>query len=143
MAKCRLDLTHPSFVRIVEKLSKKQHDLKKGIEQAKKKIEENHMACHWVEQPMPGYPNCEGKIWKYDWAPPSIKSFTRRPWRLIVIVKSKESEPYSLVAGTVYSKGDVAQLPLETLAAIYAEISQPIAEQIEMTPPESPESDPK
>jgi hypothetical protein len=134
LAKCKLNLTHPSFVKITEKLGKRQHDFGKGLEQAKRKIETDHQACNWVNQPMPGYPDCQDKIWKYDWGPPSIRSSTRRPCRLIVIVKDQSKEPYELVAGTVYCKNSANQLSVEELAAVYSEITNPLPEQSDLYP---------
>lgn len=66
MARCTIDLSHPQFQAALESLRKKHNDLAEGLEKAKEKIEAEHTACNLVVQPMPGYPDCQGKIWKYD-----------------------------------------------------------------------------
>ena len=83
---------------------------------ARRLIEANHDSCHRVVQPMgKKYPQCQDKIWKYDWAPSDSRSSTRKSWRMVVIVPEPYSQPYHIIAATVYAKNAVSQLTVQQL----------------------------
>jgi hypothetical protein len=71
------------------------------------------------------YPQCHGKIWKYDWAPEGQRSRNRKCWRMVVICPNPTRQPYELIAGAVYEKRADEQLSNKQLAQIYAEILAP------------------
>jgi hypothetical protein len=92
----------------------------------KSKIEENPSAAHRCIQPMgKNYPECHGRIWKYDWAPPSVRGSSRKSWRLVVYVADAKCSPIKLVAMACYSKNDTDQLSLRELAAHMKSVQQP------------------
>lgn len=121
LAKSILDLNHPYFEKF---LPRNDPQFTEGLERAKRLIEADHTACHWVVQPMGSkYPQCQNKIWKYDWAPVGAHCSTRKSWRLIAIIPEPEVIPYHIIAATVYAKGDKDQLSLKQLAAIFASVT--------------------
>jgi hypothetical protein len=126
LAKCTLDLAHPYFQQLIQKL--KSPDFDEGLAQARAKIEAEHTSCHRVVQQMPDHPDCQNKIWKYDWAPVSQRAERRKGWRLIAIVPEPTVQPYHLIAATVYAKRTTSKLSLKELSKIYAAITRPIPE---------------
>ena len=123
MAKSTLYLGHPYFQKAISSnLSDPQ--FMEGLTEAQRLIEANHDACHRVVQPMgKKYPQCHGKIWKYDWAPSGSRSSTRKSWRMVVIVPDPLSQPYYIIAATVYAKSTVSELTLKQLATIFAAVT--------------------
>lgn len=128
MARCTLDLNHPIFQRAI---SRWEDDLgfHEGLRRAAAKIEAEHTSCGMVIQPMPKRPECQNKIWKYDWAPEGQSGGTRKTWRMIVIVPDPSNQPYHLVAAAIYQKSSTDQLSAKQLAAILASITTPIRDQ--------------
>jgi hypothetical protein len=124
LAKCTLDLSHPYFKKAVGAF---QNDpaFAEGLQNLKNKVEAEHTCCHWVVQPMKGYPDCQGKIWKYDWSPPGDRSAGRKSWRMVVVVPDPSARPYRLVAATVYAKNKTSQLSVKELAKILAAVTTP------------------
>ena len=122
MAKCTLDLSHPYFKRTLIDFQDDPTFLE-GLEILRKKVEAEHTCCHWNVQPMKGYPDCQGKIWKYDWAPPGDRSADRKSWRMVVIVPDPLTKPYRLIAATVYAKNQTGQLSIKGLARILAAVT--------------------
>ena len=96
-----------------------------ALNEMKRLIEANHEACHRVVQDGMGkkYPQCHGKIWKYDWQPEGGCSSTRKSWRLVAIVPDPTARPYRIIAGAVYPKSTTDQLSAKQLAAIFAAIT--------------------
>jgi hypothetical protein len=127
LARCILDFSHPHFQRAIKNLRAGHPDFEEGLEKAQKKIQDDHTLCGHVVQDMPGYPECEGKIWKYDWAPPSVRSARRKAYRLVVIVPDPTVIPYQLIAGGAYQKSTTSQLGAEQLADIFRAITAPIS----------------
>ena len=124
MAKCTLDLSHPNFQKCLGS-NQNSPAFMDGLRTMKSKVEAEHTSCHWVVQPMPGYPHCSGKIWKYDWSPTGQRSSTRKSWRLIVIVPDPHSHPLRLIAAGFYDKASTAQLSNKELALTFAKIVNP------------------
>lgn len=95
-----------------------------ALNEMKRLIEANHEACHRVVQDGLGkYPQCQGKIWKYDWQPEGTRSRNRKSWRLVAIVPDPTARPYQIIAGAVYPKSTTDQLSAKQLAAIFAGIT--------------------
>lgn len=125
MARCRLDLSHPSFQKSIARY-KDDSAFQEGLATAKAKIEAEHASCHRVVQRMgPKYPECHGKIWKYDWAPVNQSGSSRKSCRMVVIVPDPNQQPYELIAGGIYYKSTRSRLSDKEFAAIYAEIAGP------------------
>lgn len=117
MAQCTLDTEHPHFIKIFEALAQGHLDAADALATVKAKIEADMMSCHRVVQPMgPKHPECHGVIWKYDWAPVSVKGSTRKSWRLVVHAYDLKGHPKKLRAIACYSKNDESQLTLKALA---------------------------
>jgi hypothetical protein len=122
LAKCTLDLNHPYFLRAIGSSTDGQ-ELPEGLKAAKEKIEAEHTSCHHVVQQMPGYPQCQNKIWKYDWSPPGQRSKNRKCWRMVVIVPDPTHQPYRLIAAAIYGKNAPDQLSNKQLAKIFAAVT--------------------
>ena len=135
MAKCTLDLSHPYFKKAVGTFQD-DPNFAEGLESLKKKVEAEHTCCHWNVQPMKGYPDCQEKIWKYDWSPPGDRSAGRKSWRIVVIVPDPSTKPYRLIAATVYAKNQTSQLSVKELARILAGITAPEMNAGEQSAPE-------
>jgi hypothetical protein len=105
-----LDFSHPYFQRQIQK-SKNDPQFMNALEAMKRLIEASHEACHRVVQDgLSKYPECQGKIWKYDWQPEGERSSTRKSWRLVAIVPDLAARPYAIIAGAVYPKSTTDQL---------------------------------
>lgn len=102
-----------------------------ALEAIKLLIEANHEACHRVVQDGMGkkYPQCHGKIWKYDWQPTTEHSSGRKSWRLVAIVPDPTVQPYQIIAGALYPKSTTDQLSAKQLAAIFAAVTLPYREE--------------
>lgn len=109
-----------------------------ALNEMKRLIEANHEACHRVVQDGMGkkYPQCHGKIWKYDWQPEGARSRNRKSWRLVAVVPDPNVQPYRIIAGAVYPKSTTDQLTAKQLAAIFAAVTATVQEEAE-DPPES------
>lgn len=56
---------------------------------------------------MPGYPQYEKKIWKWDFEPSGNKSYTRKGWRIYAYVADPDGpEPVVAQAFLAYDKND-------------------------------------
>ncbi len=56
---------------------------------------------------MPGYPQYEKKVWKWDFEPAGNKSYTRKGWRLYAYVPDPDApEPILALAFLAYDKSD-------------------------------------
>lgn len=124
MAQCTLDLSHPSF-ELASATFKADPAFEGGLKELKRKVEAEHTSCNRVVQPMPGYPDCQNKIWKYDWAPTGDRSAGRKSWRMVVVVPEPNIQPYRLIAISVYAKNQTSQLSLKALAKIFATATSP------------------
>jgi hypothetical protein len=129
LAQCTLDLNHPYFQ---NSISANDSDLTfhEGLRTLKAKVEAEHTSCNHVVQPMPGYPNCQNKIWKYDWSPPDQRAARRKVWRMVVIVPEPFARPLKLIAAQVYCKGSTDQLTNKRLASILAAITAPVSAEL-------------
>ncbi len=129
MANSTLDFSHPFFQKQIRK-AKNDPQFMEALDAMKRLIEENHEACHRVVQDGMGkYPQCQNKIWKYDWQPPGVRSFGRKAWRLVAIVPDPTVQPYQIIAGAIYPKSTTDQLSAKQLAAIFAEVTTPYREE--------------
>lgn len=109
-----------------EVLAKGHPDAWDALSAVQVKIEIDESSCHRCIQPMgPKYPECHGRIWKYDFAPASVKGSTRKSWRLVVFVKDVETSPKRLIAMACYSKSGADQMSLKELAQHLQIVSSP------------------
>jgi hypothetical protein len=105
LARCKLDLDHPKFRRSVGA----DTSLQAGLKELQKKVARDHRLSVWVSQPMPGFPQFHGKIWKWDFGPEGSYSSTRKGWRLLAHVPDpKAPEPIRAVAFLCYPKSATA-----------------------------------
>ena len=127
MANSTLDFSHPFFQRAIKR-NKDDPRFNDALDAMKQLIEANHEACHRVVQDGMGrkYPQCHGKIWKYDWQPPGTQSLGgRKSWRLVGIVPDPTTQPYYIIAAAIYPKSTTDQLSSKQLAAIFAAVTIP------------------
>jgi hypothetical protein len=129
LAKCTLDLNHPYFINAIRG-TENDPAFQEGLRTLKKKVEAEHTCCNHVIQPMPGYPNCQNKIWKYDWAPTDQHSAKRKSYRMVIIVPDPSSSPLNLIAATFYAKNTIDQLSKKQLARILATVTAPTTNEI-------------
>lgn len=61
-----------------------------GLEKLRSKVARERSLSHWVCQPMPGIPELQGKIWKWDFAPDGDRSSTRPGWRAFALVHNPD-----------------------------------------------------
>jgi hypothetical protein len=104
LSKCKLDVSHPKFC-VLSSAPKAAFDA--GIEELQTKLANGHQLSHFVPQPMPGYPQYENKVWKWDFQPAGNKSYTRKGWRLYAYVADPDGpEPILAQAFLAYDKSD-------------------------------------
>lgn len=104
MSKCKLDVSHPNF-RSIGGASGPSFDA--GIKELQDKVARDHRLSNFFPQPMPGYPQYEKKVWKWDFEPSGNKSYTRKGWRLFAYVSDpNDSEPIVAQAFLAYDKSD-------------------------------------
>jgi hypothetical protein len=103
LARCELELDNPKFVQSIG--GDADGNLLKGLKELNSKIANNHRLSGWFNHPMPGYPQYQNKIWKWDFAPEGDSSSTRKGWRLFAYVEHPDGpEPISAVPFLVYEK---------------------------------------
>jgi hypothetical protein len=126
LAKCALDLTDPKFV-IVGDAS--DSDLQAGLKELQLKLaNQDHKLSGFFNHPMPGFPEYQNKIWKWDFAPAGASSSTRKGWRLLAYVPNPKSpEPIPARAFLCYDKdqqpkGNPAQFLAEKLKVFLVKV---------------------
>src|ERR1700687_6450452 len=127
MAGCTLDLSHPCFLASLGKLQD-DPEINEALKTLKKKVELENTSCNRVVHQFYGNnksPHLHGKIWKYDWAKPGAHSSGRKSWRMVVVVPDLDARPYRLIAGAVYFKSGIGQLPMRELAEIFDCVAKP------------------
>lgn len=119
MAKCKLDLDHPKFVKAYRKQITNDVAFKAGLYRLKDLVSRDHKLSGWFNQPMPKFPQHQNHIWKWDFAPEGDRSATRKGWRLMAYVHDPDAfEPINAVAFLVYDKGVQAVVPPKDLSKI-------------------------
>jgi hypothetical protein len=83
LAKCKLNTSDPKFVILGDA---SDADLQSGLEELQRKLATEHTLSHFVNHPMPGFPDFQNKVWKWDFAPGGDTSSTRKGWRLLAFV---------------------------------------------------------
>jgi hypothetical protein len=107
VARCALNVSHPKFVRLLAKSISTDPDLNTGLTSLQDNLAKDHRLCHWVNHPMPGYPQYKNRIWKWDFNPDqSSHSGTRKGWRLYAYVTDPEADPVSALAFFCYAKSN-------------------------------------
>jgi hypothetical protein len=135
LAQCTLDLNHPYFQNSISG-SNDDLDFHEGLRILKSKIEAEHTSCNHVVQPMPRYPDCQDKIWKYDWSPVGQHSANRKSWRMVVVVPDPSARPLYLIAAAVYPKNRTDQLSAKQLAKTLAKVTAQASEGLPSAEPE-------
>jgi hypothetical protein len=103
LSKCKLDVSHPKF----HSISGSGPAFDAGIKELQGKVARDHRLSNFVSQPMPGYPQYEKKVWKWDFEPAGNKSYTRKGWRLYAYVPDPNAqEPILAQAFLAYDKAD-------------------------------------
>ena len=116
MAKCRLDIDDPKFVVLGNAADT---ELKAGLQELQQKVLDDHRLSGFFSHPMPGFPQFQNKIWKWEFAPSGDRSSTRKGWRLLAYVENPDAaEPVSARAFVCYDK---AQQPKGNPATFVAE----------------------
>jgi hypothetical protein len=102
LARCALSISHPNFAAICPT----DPELISGLNVLCNHVAKDHKLCNWVNHPMPGYPEYQNRIWKWDYRPdPSDRSATRKGWRLFAYVADPTAaEPIPAVAFLCYDK---------------------------------------
>jgi hypothetical protein len=106
LAKCNLDfdIADPKFVIRGDAPSS---NLLAGLKELQTKLATNHQSSHFVNHPMPGFPQYQNKIWKWDFAPAGDSGSTRKGWRLFAYVPDpKAPEPIPARAFLCYDKDE-------------------------------------
>jgi hypothetical protein len=103
LARCRLDISNAKF-----RLSVGDDPaLNKGLEELSTKVAKDHKTSGWVVQPMPGFPQHQNKIWKWDFAPEGAHSSTRKSWRLLAHVPDPQAaEPVEATPFLAYPRSE-------------------------------------
>lgn len=104
MAKCKLeiDISDPKLVILGDA---SDADLQSGLEELQGKLADEHTLSHFFNHPMPGFPDFQNKVWKWDFAPSGDTSSTRKGWRLLAFVPEPNgSEPIIARAFLCYDK---------------------------------------
>jgi hypothetical protein len=83
LARCRLVIDDRIFLDLYEP----NPDAKAGLEELRAKVAKDHALSTFFNQPMPGYPDFQNKIWKWDFAPENTSGATRKGWRLFAKVE--------------------------------------------------------
>jgi len=115
--KCNLDLGDPHF-RIIGNAP--DANLQSGLQELKQKVAKDHQLSGFFSQPMKKFPDYQGKIWKWDFAPAGEATSTRKGWRLFAFVPDpKAAEPILARAFVCYDKDhDPGGNPAKYLAGV-------------------------
>ena len=106
MARCKLDLQHPKF----RTLLGRDPDVEAGLLELQAKVALDHRASGFFSQPMPRFPDYQNRIWKWDFAPASIHTSTRKGWRLFAYVPDPRAiEPIPATAFYFYPRSQAPQ----------------------------------
>lgn len=130
--KCNLDLNDPQFRILGDAL---EADLKSGLQELQNKVAKDHTLSGFFLQPMKKFPEFQGKIWKWDFAPDGDRAHTRKGWRLFAFVPNPQApEPVPARAFLCYDKDQEPQgNPSKYLAQVLRQfLSQTI--QVSATP---------
>ena len=109
MAKCALNVSHPKFLRFLEKSHlSSDSEMVEGLGTLCAAVLKDRKLSSWVNHPMPGYPNYQNRIWKWDFKPDSSShSSTRKGWRLFAFVPDLLApDPIPATAFFCYDKQD-------------------------------------
>jgi hypothetical protein len=77
------------------------------------------VACSAFCVPMPGFPDLQRRIWKYDIGSSDLKKHARECFRLIVILDDASSPNPEIAPVIMYHKSDIANLTAKDIAKIY------------------------
>jgi hypothetical protein len=103
VSRCALDVSDPFFLASVGD----SPAILAGLEEIRQKVADNHRSCGWVNQPLPGFPEFQNKVWKWVWAPKGDRSATKKGWRLYAYVPdAAAAEPIPATAFYGYDKTD-------------------------------------
>jgi hypothetical protein len=103
LARCNLDISHPKFLASIGN----DPELQAGLTKLRDLVAKDHKLSGFFSQPMKGYTEYQGKIWKWDFRPDGATSSTRKGWRLYAYVPDPNApEPILAIPFLYYSKAD-------------------------------------
>ena len=103
MARCRLDVKHPKFLKSIG--GEPGSALQLGLDELVKKLLRDHKLSNWFNHPMA--PHSTQVIWKWDFAPEGAHSSTRKSWRLYAHVSDPQApEPIPATAFLLHPRGE-------------------------------------
>ncbi len=86
MPKCSLNLAHPKFKKLIEKHSQGRPNFQRVLEALGTSVLKDRKLCGWVNHPMPGFPQYQNRVWKWDFeADEGAQSTGRKGWRLFAL----------------------------------------------------------
>jgi hypothetical protein len=101
LARCTLDISNERFQASVGE----DAELRSGLIELRDKVIQDNRLSGFFNQPMPGFPEFQNKIWKWDFAPEGEHSSSRKGWRLFAYVSEPNSaEPILAIPFYVYPK---------------------------------------
>lgn len=108
LARCSLSVSHPKFERNIEKYLAVHPALRSGLHTLCALVLKDRKLSGWVCHPMPGFPEHQRKVWKWDFKPDdSAHSATRKGWRLFAYAADPNApDPIPAVAFYCYDKAD-------------------------------------
>ena len=109
MGRCALHVSHPKFKKLVDKYTQGHPDFYKSLDALCALVMKDYKLSGWVNHPMPGYPDYQGRVWKWDFKPGAIDSSgTRKGWRIYALAAhaTPATHPTPATAFFVYDKDD-------------------------------------
>jgi hypothetical protein len=125
LARCRLVIDDKIFLDIYQLDS----DARSGLEELRDKVAKDHILSTFFNQPMPGYPDYQNKIWKWDFAPKNTSGATRKGWRLFAKIELP-ADPAKLVIAVPFLVFDRSEAPTGNPAKYVSEALKKYAEHV-------------
>lgn len=117
----------PRFQRCVRDLKKKFRSIEKDLDDHIRKIESDYeTACNGFCVPMPGFPELQRRVWKYDIGSRDLRRPARECFRLIAILHPKDN-PVCLLPIILYHKSDRANIIAKEILQLYKSAETPAA----------------
>lgn len=134
MARCALNVSHPKFKKLVDKQLKNHPDFYKCLDNFVRLVFKDYKLSGWVLHPMPGFPQYQNRVWKWDFKPGAIdQSGTRKGWRLYALAASSKPGAHPTPADAFFCydkddqpKGDSAKWLAEQLRNFLREDAVPV-----------------
>jgi hypothetical protein len=123
LPKCTVDSDScATFQKNLKQLRKKYHRVDQDLADAVVAIEADYAsACNAFCMPMPGFPEYQRRVYKYDWRSTDIGKHPRECFRLVGVFLDAPSTSPKLTLLLAYYKGDRANvIPKDVAAEIKA-----------------------